>query len=406
MPAPAAESPEGTSRLRLKSRLNLPDEASTAASLIPPPPPPPPAPAALSPPLPVEPPPEAEPEPDEAPKFKLRPKSAAGSLTPPPPPPHMTGAAPSLPPPPPPPVARIPIAPEPLPEPPPPERTASAMPPMSILAAPPPPPPSSRSDVPPPLPPAPVPRLSLSSVAVPEKPKGAKGGALGRIAAKLPKIGGKPFAPKHGGTRAPMGKQGKVLRRRSALSPVAKAGMLVVILCVAVGGYFSFRIFFPEEAPPIRIKPLKPLPGDGTKSAIDGPPKVVTLPSPVPDLANADTDSSGGDKPIPTPSPTPVPSGPNQIVMGDTNISSDVRVGNTPLDAAPAASAAFRSFVANAVIGGVFQGTPARALINGTIVREGQVVNSSLGVAFERIDARRKMIFFKDYTGAEVSKSY
>ncbi len=63
------------------------------------------------------------------------------------------------------------------------------MPPMSILAAPlPPPPPSLGKDVPPPLPPAPVPRLSLT--ATPEKPK-VETGALGRLASKLPKIGGK-----------------------------------------------------------------------------------------------------------------------------------------------------------------------------------------------------------------------
>jgi hypothetical protein len=62
--------------------------------------------------------------------------------------------------------------------------------------------------------------------------------------------------------------------------------------------------------------------------------------------------------------------------------------------------------VASALVTGVFQGSPSRAMINGTVVREGQVVNSALGVVFERIDAPRKMIYFKDYTGAEVSKNY
>ena len=43
--------------------------------------------------------------------------------------------------------------------------------------------------------------------------------------------------------------------------------------------------------------------------------------------------------------------------MVQTNITSDVKVNSTHLDKAPAAElAAFRTFVANATIGGVFQG--------------------------------------------------
>ena len=93
-------------------------------------------------------------------------------------------------------------------------------------------------------------------------------------------------------------------------------------------------------------------------------------------------------------------------VLEKSQLATDVKVNNTRLDAAPAASADFRAFVANASIGGVFQGTPARALVNGVIVREGQVVSGALGIAFERIDAFKKVIYFKDSTGAEVSKSY
>jgi hypothetical protein len=92
--------------------------------------------------------------------------------------------------------------------------------------------------------------------------------------------------------------------------------------------------------------------------------------------------------------------------MAQSQLTSDVKVNSTRIEAAPAASAEFRTFVASASIGGVFQGTPSRALINGVIVREGQVVSGALGIAFERIDADKKVIFFKDSTGAEVSKEY
>jgi hypothetical protein len=92
--------------------------------------------------------------------------------------------------------------------------------------------------------------------------------------------------------------------------------------------------------------------------------------------------------------------------MVQSNLTSDVKVNSTRIEAAPAASAAFRTYVASANIGGVFQGTPSRALINGTIWREGQMVESVLQITFDRIDSVNKVIYFKDSTGAEVSKSY
>jgi hypothetical protein len=101
-----------------------------------------------------------------------------------------------------------------------------------------------------------------------------------------------------------------------------------------------------------------------------------------------------------------IPDETTESVMANTDLSSDVKVNSTHLNAAVAASPAFRAFVANASIGGVFQGTPSRALINGQIVREGQMVDDTLGVIFERIDAAKKAIFFKDSSGAEVSKNY
>jgi hypothetical protein len=326
-----------------------------------------------------------EPEPAEVPKFKLRAKGAAPS-----PPKALAGE-----PPPPPPPAPSPPAPAPLPggdepmaEPPPLERSVSTMPPMSILAAPLPPPPGSVIEAP--APPGSIPRLSLANPK--ETPPSLKG-TLGRIADKLPKIGAKPVTAKPGKTAA-------VLRKRAALGPMAKAGLVVVVLAIGVGGYFSYRIFFPEPSPTLRIKPIRP--GDAKKAGTDLPKATPTPEAPVPLI---EVPSTIQDQTAPTPTPVPL-GGPNEKVMGNSSISSDVKVGNMPIDATPAASAAFRAWVANATIGGVYQGTPAKALIDGTIVREGQVIDSALGIAFERIDARRKVIFFKDYTGAEVSKNY
>lgn len=70
------------------------------------------------------------------------------------------------------------------------------------------------------------------------------------------------------------------------------------------------------------------------------------------------------------------------------------------------ASAEFKAFVTSARINGVFQGNPPRALINGRTVRAGDLLDSTLGVVFQRVDASRKLVFFKDQTGAVVAKKY
>ena len=76
------------------------------------------------------------------------------------------------------------------------------------------------------------------------------------------------------------------------------------------------------------------------------------------------------------------------------------------VDAAAEANAAFRSFVANAKISGVFQGTPSRVVINGRLIREGEVVDPPLGIIFNGIDANRHQLVFKDKSGATVSRRF
>ncbi len=78
----------------------------------------------------------------------------------------------------------------------------------------------------------------------------------------------------------------------------------------------------------------------------------------------------------------------------------------TEVDAAPEASPAFRSFVANAKVSGVFQGTPPRAFINGRLVRAGETVDGGLGVEFNGLDADKKQLIFKDKAGATVFRKY
>jgi hypothetical protein len=76
--------------------------------------------------------------------------------------------------------------------------------------------------------------------------------------------------------------------------------------------------------------------------------------------------------------------------------------------AAAEASPAFRTFIAEAKVSGVFPGPPARAFINGRLVRSGQAVdnNLSLGITFVGADADTRTLTFKDRGGAAVTRRY
>ena len=76
------------------------------------------------------------------------------------------------------------------------------------------------------------------------------------------------------------------------------------------------------------------------------------------------------------------------------------------IEAAADTSTAFRTFIANAKISGVFQGTPARVMFNGRLARAGDTVEPTLGITFDGLDPDRKLILFKDKSGAVVTRRY
>lgn len=384
--APAPEQAEGTGRLRLKPRLTVEEPIQQLSA--PPEPPAPIAPEALPVPEIFAPP---GPELEDAPKFKFRPK---GTSEPPLPP--LPAAAPPA-------AARAPAPAAPV---------SVSMPPMSVLSA-----------APPPRPGAPAegggvaaPRLSLANPAA--SPAGmppVTPGSLLKSASKRP-----PPVPVKPGVKPPVkpGKPGAALRKRPTLTPVAKAGVGVLVIALAVGSVFFYKIFFPKPVPviPIKILPIvKPVHVVDPKllaaealikaAAASGKGVGITPAHGAAGQPNPDAGAAAVDVP-PAPPVTGTDSDAGQAVMAQANLSSDVKVNNTPIVAAPAANAAFRAYVANASIDGVFQGSPAKALINGRIVREGQVLDGELGIVFARIDSETKVIYFKDGSGAEVSKNY
>ena len=78
----------------------------------------------------------------------------------------------------------------------------------------------------------------------------------------------------------------------------------------------------------------------------------------------------------------------------------------TEIQASRDASPAFRTFVTEARVTGVYQGSPPRAFINGHLVRVGQTVEEVLEITFDGIDSENRILLFVDRSGARVSKQY
>lgn len=111
------------------------------------------------------------------------------------------------------------------------------------------------------------------------------------------------------------------------------------------------------------------------------------------------------DKPAAAPAGAPPPAA-RPAPTGQSTITKSVSA-TTPLEEAAAeASPEFRSFVANAKVSGVFQGAPARAFINGRMVRTGETVDVTLGIIFEGVDSAKRHLVFKDKSGAVVARRY
>ncbi len=97
----------------------------------------------------------------------------------------------------------------------------------------------------------------------------------------------------------------------------------------------------------------------------------------------------------------PPPPGPPEMKLGG-----GVTITNVPAPNATPASAPFMYWVASLSVSGVSNSTPPRFLMNNKLVREGDEVNKTLAVTFDRLDATAKLIYFRDKTGAMVTRSY
>ncbi len=128
-------------------------------------------------------------------------------------------------------------------------------------------------------------------------------------------------------------------------------------------------------------------------------------------LAMSEKSSADSDNPDAAASVTPAsatemappkePSAPVQVTLAGGII-----IANAPVAGAPDASPAFLYWVVGQNVRGVNQSNPPRILLNNRPVTEGQVVNPALGITFDHLDPEKKLIVFRDESGALVTRSY
>lgn len=105
---------------------------------------------------------------------------------------------------------------------------------------------------------------------------------------------------------------------------------------------------------------------------------------------------------------------PARTVPAETSVSATSPAADAPVEVAappekpapPPASLAFRTYVGNMRVNGVFQGEPGRALLNGRMVGVGEMADSQLGIRFAQIDSTKKVLTFEDKAGSVVQRRY
>ena len=111
---------------------------------------------------------------------------------------------------------------------------------------------------------------------------------------------------------------------------------------------------------------------------------------------------------VETPKPeksTPPAEIPNKVTAG-TEAYSGVGAGLNPPSPPPVANPRFVHYAEGLNVSGVFQGSPARALVDGRLIRAGELIEPRLGVSFVGVDAETKHLILQDATGAQLRVKY
>ena len=137
---------------------------------------------------------------------------------------------------------------------------------------------------------------------------------------------------------------------------------------------------------------LAQLPDNPNAAPMAEAPKVVNDPTKPYSFTKPTTPDAALAKDAAAPAPVKLPGG---IVISSAS----------PLGA-PAASPSFLYWVVNQNISAVFQNSPHRILLDKRLVYEGQEVSAVLGVTFDHLEPEKKLIVFRDKSGAFVTRSY
>ena len=273
--------------------------------------------------------------------------------------------------------------------------------------------------------------------------------AAGEGAAKLPP----PFpvvAPPKSGKAAPqiphIAVSGEVAEQEKPAAPEkiplwkkksVQIGGLAAVLVLGVGGFFGFKMLTaPPPPPPVVVKPkpatpagataakpAAPLPDVANKPAQAGPAlsetQAAIAHAPVNAVNKAQSaiearknsgqsrDAVGaitdGDAPA-----APADKSAPKLSPGSTTIAPGVTATSSQVEATAEASQAFRSFINSAKISGVIaeRNKTPMMIMNNRLTRVGDLVDSALGITFEGLDFDRKLILFKDKSGAIVTRRY
>lgn len=199
--------------------------------------------------------------------------------------------------------------------------------------------------------------------------------------------------------------------------------MVLGVLVLAGGGYYAYVAFLAPPPPPPPLPPRKvhpvakpPAPGSSSggvlKEAVSAPGKALDAAENAitarrqQEQARVDALADGKDVPGTPTAAGPAPKGQPTTASATAQLAPGVTATTSVDVVGGGASAAFRTWVANARISGVFQGTPARALINNRLYHAGQLVDDTLGISFVGVDPKTNAIIFRDRSGATVSRDF
>jgi hypothetical protein len=175
-------------------------------------------------------------------------------------------------------------------------------------------------------------------------------------------------------------------------------GVLGVVVFAAVGYVVRGR--------------LKDKPAAAESATADSPrrvsPKTTDPKSSSPRASEATVPTAGATPATPSANPPSVNPNETAAAAPQTPVSSPATT--PPMAAAPTAprvvapSSAFVAWVKNLKITGVRTGAAPRILVERATFAVGEIMNSELGVTFDGYDASRRMLRFKDKTGAIVER--